>query len=189
MCWALPEYVFLPKRFPYYLTHNNFGSATDRVYEMNTNRLRGSGIISWSYGVTVSTLDSESSDRGSNPRRTFFALPSFWGSHGPLAREQSQQANSVCAVRKSVGARGRNSFPLAAWGNLAAAARSAASEVRHGLCGTRSNKRGPIAANLAFFFLGRPAIIHIENQRGSRAKSCRIPFGDHPLKLERYRED
>ena len=26
----------------------------------------------WSYGVTVSTLDSESSDRGSNPRRTFF---------------------------------------------------------------------------------------------------------------------
>ena len=26
---------------------------------------------SWSYGVTVSTLDSESSDRGSNPRRTF----------------------------------------------------------------------------------------------------------------------
>ena len=24
----------------------------------------------WSYGVTVSTLDSESSDRGSNPRRT-----------------------------------------------------------------------------------------------------------------------
>ena len=29
----------------------------------------GKGI--WSYGVTVSTLDSESSDRGSNPRRTF----------------------------------------------------------------------------------------------------------------------
>jgi hypothetical protein len=27
-------------------------------------------ISSWSYGVTVSTLDSESSDRGSNPRRT-----------------------------------------------------------------------------------------------------------------------
>ena len=27
--------------------------------------------FSWSYGVTVSTLDSESSDRGSNPRRTF----------------------------------------------------------------------------------------------------------------------
>ena len=27
----------------------------------------------WSYGVTVSTLDSESSDRGSNPRRTFHA--------------------------------------------------------------------------------------------------------------------
>ena len=26
--------------------------------------------IHWSYGVTVSTLDSESSDRGSNPRRT-----------------------------------------------------------------------------------------------------------------------
>ena len=28
---------------------------------------------SWSRGVTVSTLDSESSDRGSNPRGTFFA--------------------------------------------------------------------------------------------------------------------
>ena len=27
---------------------------------------------SWSYGVTASTLDSESSDRGSNPRRTLF---------------------------------------------------------------------------------------------------------------------
>ena len=26
----------------------------------------------WSYGVTVSTLDSESSDGGSNPPRTFF---------------------------------------------------------------------------------------------------------------------
>ena len=29
--------------------------------------------ISRSYGVTASTLDSESSDRGSNPRRTFFS--------------------------------------------------------------------------------------------------------------------
>ena len=29
--------------------------------------------INWSRGVTVSTLDSESSDRGSNPRGTFFA--------------------------------------------------------------------------------------------------------------------
>ena len=28
----------------------------------------------WSYGVTVSTLDSESSDRGSNPRRTFLMM-------------------------------------------------------------------------------------------------------------------
>ena len=27
--------------------------------------------LTWSYGVTVSTLDSESSDRNSNPRRTF----------------------------------------------------------------------------------------------------------------------
>lgn len=31
-------------------------------------------ISHWSYGVTVSTLDSESSDRGSNPRRTY----EFW---------------------------------------------------------------------------------------------------------------
>ena len=27
----------------------------------------------WFYGVTVSTLDSESNDRGSNPRRTFLS--------------------------------------------------------------------------------------------------------------------
>ena len=31
-------------------------------------------FIHWSYGVTVSTLDSESSDRGSNPRRTLSTL-------------------------------------------------------------------------------------------------------------------
>ena len=31
----------------------------------------------WSYGVRVSTLDSESSDRGSNPRRTFFVRPKY----------------------------------------------------------------------------------------------------------------
>ena len=30
-------------------------------------------MFSRSYGVTASTLDSESSDRGSNPRRTFFS--------------------------------------------------------------------------------------------------------------------
>ena len=30
------------------------------------------GIFNWSRGVTVSTLDSESSDRSSNPRGTFF---------------------------------------------------------------------------------------------------------------------
>ena len=33
----------------------------------------GSFAISRSYGVTASTLDSESSDRGSNPRRTLFS--------------------------------------------------------------------------------------------------------------------
>lgn len=31
-------------------------------------------MITWSYGVTASTLDSESSDRGSNPRRTCLFL-------------------------------------------------------------------------------------------------------------------
>ena len=35
---------------------------------------------SWSRGVTVSTLDSESSDRGSNPRGTFFG-PSLHRAH------------------------------------------------------------------------------------------------------------
>ena len=33
-------------------------------------------LCNWSYGVTVSTLDSESSDRGSNPRRTFLSMRS-----------------------------------------------------------------------------------------------------------------
>ena len=33
------------------------------------------GSIRWSRGVTVSTLDSESSDRGSNPRGTFPSIP------------------------------------------------------------------------------------------------------------------
>ena len=31
---------------------------------------RASAPVTWSHGVTVSTLDSESSDRGSNPRET-----------------------------------------------------------------------------------------------------------------------
>ena len=36
--------------------------------------LRWYQIGSWSRGVTVSTLDSESSDRGSNPREAFLWL-------------------------------------------------------------------------------------------------------------------
>ena len=35
-------------------------------------KYKSGSILHWSYGVTVSTLDSESSNRGSNPRRTFF---------------------------------------------------------------------------------------------------------------------
>ena len=38
----------------------------------------------WSYGVTVSTLDSESSDRGSNPRRTCYASQLERWIHGHL---------------------------------------------------------------------------------------------------------
>ena len=37
----------------------------------------------WSYGVTVSTLDSESSDRGSNPRRTSsYSLQTVYATSG-----------------------------------------------------------------------------------------------------------
>ena len=32
-------------------------------------------VVTWPRGVTVSTLDSESSDRGSNPREAFRARP------------------------------------------------------------------------------------------------------------------
>ena len=47
--------------------------------------------ISWSYGVTVSTLDSESSDRGSNPRRTFF-------------HSRASSSECCCRVKKHSGA-------------------------------------------------------------------------------------
>ena len=40
-----------------------------------TEMLEGVAMLSWPRGVTVSTLDSESSDRGSNPRETCCA----WG--------------------------------------------------------------------------------------------------------------
>ena len=45
-----------------------------RIYLLSCARMQilDHPIIIWSYGVTVSTLDSEFSDRGSNPRRTFF---------------------------------------------------------------------------------------------------------------------
>jgi hypothetical protein len=48
-----------------YIPHSNERTDATRVPEyvrMHDTK--------WSYGVTVSTLDSESSDRGSNPRRT-----------------------------------------------------------------------------------------------------------------------
>ena len=37
----------------------------------------GASQYTWPRGVTVSTLDSESSDRGSNPREAFYKLPMF----------------------------------------------------------------------------------------------------------------
>ena len=41
------------------------------IYESSTSLCLHFGfIVTRSYGVTVSILDSESSDRGSNPRRT-----------------------------------------------------------------------------------------------------------------------
>ena len=38
-------------------------------------------LNTWPRGVTVSTLDSESSDRGSNPREASALLPLFYGRH------------------------------------------------------------------------------------------------------------
>ena len=44
----------------------------------NMSHVREPCPNTWSYGVTVSTLDSEFSDRGSNPRRTFSLLRSAY---------------------------------------------------------------------------------------------------------------
>ena len=71
---------------------------------------------SWSYGVTASTLDSESSDRGSNPRRTLFnagwacGLQSLY-QHLGVAVYNVQGASCTCSRGlKSVAAQ-----ILAAW--------------------------------------------------------------------------
>ena len=55
----------------------------------------------WSRGVTVSTLDSESSDRGSNPRRTFFL---YREKNLPVAKCQRQllQGFADCRNGKSM---------------------------------------------------------------------------------------
>ena len=45
-------------------------SWQDRIGELKVRKLVEASI-NWSRGVTVSTLDSESSDRGSNSRGTF----------------------------------------------------------------------------------------------------------------------
>ena len=45
------------------------------------NQLVASAGVNWPRGVTVSTLDSESSDRGSNPREASALLPLFYGRH------------------------------------------------------------------------------------------------------------
>ena len=42
------------------------------AHQTKAVHIAGVGLsVSWSRGVTVSTLDPESSDRGSNPRETF----------------------------------------------------------------------------------------------------------------------
>ena len=44
----------------------------------------------WPHGVTVSTLDSESNDRGSNPREAFLLKPK----KGEGGRERERERNS-----------------------------------------------------------------------------------------------
>ena len=63
----------------------------------------------WSYGVTVSTLDSESSDRGSNPRRTLCANATAHGNldvmprHGSsIPRASISTSRCVVAVPRSL---------------------------------------------------------------------------------------
>ena len=53
------------------------------------------GICSWPRGVTVSTLDSESSDRGSNPREASFGSSCL----ARLAARSDARSVSVCAGR------------------------------------------------------------------------------------------
>ena len=51
----------------------------------------------WSHGVTVSTLDSESSDRGSNPRETLwadcFGYMKLCEGGGPMGESQGEKAH------------------------------------------------------------------------------------------------
>ena len=55
-------------------------SSNDRIANF-------SGATIWSRGVTVSTLDPESSDRGSNPREAFTIYPTAHVISRSLARQ------------------------------------------------------------------------------------------------------
>ena len=99
-------------------------------------------VSSWSRGVTVSTLDSESSDRGSNPRETCPApapeAPSqaeSWrrGAHSGLPARGRRTCSGVGRLamqqqpwargRPSASSRGMHPIPRAGTGNAAVAAR------------------------------------------------------------------
>ena len=61
------------------------------------------GVVHWSRGVTVSTLDPESSDRGSNPREASCAAP---------AHLQSQNYKLHCKLERMKHRQGRSYIPL-----------------------------------------------------------------------------
>ena len=67
-------YIYVHIRISYNVsaTHNDV-YAVDAI-RLLTSCIQGLPFIActWPRGVTVSTLDSESSDRGSNPREAFF---------------------------------------------------------------------------------------------------------------------
>ena len=79
-------------------------SWQDRIGELRFRKL-AEASISWSRGVTVSTLDSESSDRGSHPRGTFFVRHRVMsvGGHSQAGPNRTPTLGWYLMRRESVG--------------------------------------------------------------------------------------
>ena len=93
--------------FEGYVARGPSGSESSRAEKRRTAEAGGPLFCIWPRGVTVSTLDSESSDRGSNPREALgLAVLVRDGQarrqHALWKRKQSQDSdNGDCHVEES----------------------------------------------------------------------------------------